>query len=67
MLFSITTGYTAQIINAMRQNPATNRREALDNLCEAAGAKVTCMYDAVAAGLVAAMGIGGLISSYLCW
>ena len=44
MLFCITADYTPQALNAMRENPTTNRREAADQLLEAAGGKVIAMY-----------------------
>jgi uncharacterized protein with GYD domain len=44
MLFCITADYTPQALNAMRENPTTNRREAVERLLEAAGGKVMpCM------------------------
>jgi uncharacterized protein with GYD domain len=50
MLFCITANYTPQALNAMRENPTTNRREAVDKLLEAAGGKVVAMYGTVAEG-----------------
>jgi len=44
MLFSISADYTAQALNAMRENPNTNRREAVEKLLEAAGGKLVAMY-----------------------
>ena len=40
MHFCLTATYTAQSLNAMRENPNTNRREAASNLIEAAGGKL---------------------------
>ena len=37
MLFCLTAEYTPQALNAMRENPETNRREATTQLLEAAG------------------------------
>ena len=50
MLFCIMADYTAQALNAMRENPTTNRREAADKLIEAAGGKVVAMYGTVRNG-----------------
>jgi uncharacterized protein with GYD domain len=44
MLFCFTGEYTPQALNAMRENPNTNRREAVTQLLEAAGGKVIEMY-----------------------
>ena len=44
MLFCITADYTPQALNAMRENPTTNRREAVEQLVQAAGGKVIAMY-----------------------
>ncbi len=50
MLFCITADYSPQAISAMRENPTTNRREAVDKLLEAAGGKVVAMYGRIANG-----------------
>jgi uncharacterized protein with GYD domain len=44
MLFCFTAEYTPQALNAMRENPNTDRREAAKQLVEAAGGKVIEMY-----------------------
>ena len=44
MLFCLTADYTPQALNAMRENPNTNRREAVQQLLEAAGGQVIEMY-----------------------
>jgi uncharacterized protein with GYD domain len=44
MLFCLTAEYTPQALNAMRENPNTNRREAATQLLEAAGGKLIEMY-----------------------
>jgi uncharacterized protein with GYD domain len=44
MLFCFTADYTPQALNAMRENPNTNRREAVNQLLDAAGGKVIEMY-----------------------
>lgn len=44
MLFCFTAEYTPQALNAMRENPNTNRREAVTQLLEAAGGKLIDMY-----------------------
>jgi len=44
MLFCLTADYTPQALNAMRENPNTNRREAVNDLVKAAGGKVIEMY-----------------------
>src|SRR5690242_14691983 len=43
-LFCISSDYTPEAITAMRNNPNTNRREATEQLLEAAGAKLVAMY-----------------------
>ena len=40
MLFCITAQYTPQAINAMLDDPNTNRAEAISKLIEAAGGKL---------------------------
>jgi uncharacterized protein with GYD domain len=44
MLFCFTAEYTPQALNAMRENPNTDRRAAVNQLLEAAGGKVIAMY-----------------------
>lgn len=50
MLFCITASYTPQSINALMDNPDTNRLSALQNLLEAAGGKVVSLYSTAAEG-----------------
>jgi uncharacterized protein with GYD domain len=50
MLFCITADYTPQAITAMRNNPTTSRREAVEQLLEAAGGKLVAMYGRVENG-----------------
>ncbi len=50
MHFSITADYTPAAINAMRENPTTNRREAVEQLITAAGGKLVAMFGRVANG-----------------
>jgi uncharacterized protein with GYD domain len=50
MLFCLTAEYTPQALNAMRENPNTNRREAATQLLEAAGGKLIDMYGIIANG-----------------
>jgi len=40
MLFCLTADYTPQALNAMRENPNTDRRAAVEQLLEAAGGKL---------------------------
>jgi len=44
MLFCLTADYTPQALNAMRENPNTNRQAAVEQLLSAAGGKVVAMY-----------------------
>lgn len=44
MLFCFTGQYTAQALNAMRENPNTDRQAAVVQLVEAAGGKLLSMY-----------------------
>jgi uncharacterized protein with GYD domain len=44
MLFCFTAEYTPQALNAMRENPNTDRRAAVIQMLEAAGGKVIEMY-----------------------
>jgi len=50
MLFCLTADYTPQALNAMREKPDTNRREALDQVLEAAGGRVVEMHGTSANG-----------------
>ena len=44
MLFCLTADYTPQALNAMRENPNTNRQAAAEELLSAAGGKLVAMY-----------------------
>ena len=44
MLFCLTADYTPQALNAMRENPNTNRQAAVEQLLSAAGGKLIAMY-----------------------
>lgn len=44
MLFCFTGEYTAQALNAMRENPNTDRQAAVAQAVEAAGGKLVAMY-----------------------
>ena len=44
MLFCLTADYTSQALNAMRENPNTNRQAAVEQLLSAAGGKLVAMY-----------------------
>jgi uncharacterized protein with GYD domain len=50
MLFCLTVDYTPQSVAAFRDNPNINRRQAIDQLLEAAGGKVVDMYHTSATG-----------------
>ena len=50
MLFCLTAEYTPQALNAMRENPHTDRRAAVEQLLEAAGGKLVAMYGRVSNG-----------------
>jgi uncharacterized protein with GYD domain len=50
MLFSLTAEYTPQALNAMRENPNTDRRAALEEVVQAAGGKLVAMYGRAANG-----------------
>ena len=50
MLFSITANYTAKALNAMRENPGTDRRAAVEQLATAAGGKLVGFYYTTADG-----------------
>jgi hypothetical protein len=40
MLFCLTANYTHKALDAMRENPNTNRREAVEKMVTAAGGKL---------------------------
>ena len=44
MLFCLTADYTPQALNAMRENPNTNRKAAVEQLLAAAGGRLVNMY-----------------------
>lgn len=44
MLFCITVDYTPHALNAMRENPNTDRRAAVEQVTAAAGGKLVAMY-----------------------
>src|SRR6266478_3238015 len=44
MLFCLTAEYTPQALNAMRENPKTDRRAAVEQVLAAAGGKLVAMY-----------------------
>jgi uncharacterized protein with GYD domain len=44
MLFCFTGQYTPQALNAMRENPNTDRQAVVESLAKAAGGKVVAMY-----------------------
>lgn len=50
MHFCLTANYTPKALNAMRENPNTNRREAVEKLVTAAGGKLVAMYGTIAEG-----------------
>ena len=50
MLFCLTATYTPHALKAMRENPNTNRREAIEQLVTAAGGKLVSMYGTIAEG-----------------
>ncbi len=50
MLFCITANYTSKALNAMRENPKTDRRAAVEQLVTAAGGKVMSFYYTTADG-----------------
>src|SRR5262249_38834873 len=55
MLFCLTADYTPQALNAMRENPNTDRRAAVEELITAAGGKLISMSGG------AHIGPGGLV------
>jgi uncharacterized protein with GYD domain len=50
MLFCLTADYTPQALNAMRENPNTNRQAAVEQLLSAAGGKLVAMYGRATSG-----------------
>ena len=50
MLFSITANYTAKALNAMRENPDTDRKAAVEQLTTAAGGKLVGFYGTTSDG-----------------
>jgi uncharacterized protein with GYD domain len=50
MLFCFTGEYTPQALNAMRENPNTDRQAAVAQIVEAAGGKLHAMYGRAANG-----------------
>ena len=50
MLFCLTAEYTPQALNAMRENPNTDRRAAVEELLAAARGKLIAMYGRVSKG-----------------
>jgi uncharacterized protein with GYD domain len=50
MLFCLTAEYTPQALNAMRQNPNTDRRAAVEQVLAAAGGRLVGMYGRAANG-----------------
>jgi len=50
MLFCLTADYTPQALNAILENPNTNRRAAVEQVVTAAGGKVVAMYGKAASG-----------------
>jgi uncharacterized protein with GYD domain len=50
MLYCITAQYTSAALNAMLDDPNTNRAEAIRKMTEAAGGKVVSVYSTAAEG-----------------
>src|ERR1700747_1314199 len=50
MLFCMTGNYTSQALNAMRENPNTDRKAAAEQLISAAGGKLVAMYGTASTG-----------------
>ena len=50
MLFCIMAEYTPETLKALMDNPTTSRREAVQNLLQAAGGRLIEMYSTVADG-----------------
>lgn len=50
MLFCLTADYTPQALNAMRENPNTNRKAAVEQMLSAAGGKLVSMYGKASTG-----------------
>src|ERR1700746_1267248 len=47
MLYCISANYTPKAIQAMAKKPNTNRRDAVEKLVKAAGAKLVAMYGTI--------------------
>jgi len=50
MLFCITANYTPSALNAMRENPKTDRKQAIEQLLKAAGGKLVGFYGTLTDG-----------------
>ncbi len=50
MLFCLTASYMPHALTAMRANPTTNRRDAVEQLVNAAGGKLVAFYSTIAEG-----------------
>ncbi len=50
MLFCITANFTPKGMNAIRENPKSNQRDAVEQLVKAAGGKLVAMYGTMASG-----------------
>ncbi len=50
MLFCIAANYTPNALDAMRENPKTDRRQAVEQLVEAAGGKLVGFYGTMTDG-----------------
>jgi uncharacterized protein with GYD domain len=50
MLFCLTADYTPATLNAMRENPNTNRQAAVEQLLSAAGGKLVAIYGRASSG-----------------
>ena len=50
MHFCLTAEYTPQALNAIMENPNTDRRAAVEHLLSAAGGKLVCMFSRAATG-----------------
>jgi uncharacterized protein with GYD domain len=50
MLFCLTADYTPAALNAMRENPNTNRQAAVEQLLSAAGGKLVAIYGRASSG-----------------
>ncbi len=50
MLFCLAADYTPQALNAMREDPNTDRQAAVEQLLSAAGGKLVAMYGKASSG-----------------